>query len=294
MVGSMYRFRIPEVFLGCFLTIAVFATGMLFAWDGRYSGQPTRSNHSGEPEKPTSNKSDPKPFWENATTDPVAAFTLGLVFVGLFQAGLFFVQLRFMRKGMDDATAAANAASNSASAAIEANKINRDNFLADHRPWLGPSGAPNFVAPLSPVKGGYTTGVEINILNAGRSPAFKVHVVAELYLMDPKGGTLLVPERLKKKLVSFSEWGTGSLIFPESTTTRLIDLSLTDEDILANTYINGSMKAFYPMLWVGVTYSSSDGSFYTTSAIHIMRAAPIGMETPAEQLAVSLVHCEAT
>jgi hypothetical protein len=34
----MYRFRVPEIFLGCFLTIAVFAAGMLFVRP--YADQP--------------------------------------------------------------------------------------------------------------------------------------------------------------------------------------------------------------------------------------------------------------
>jgi hypothetical protein len=49
---------------------------------------------------------------------------------------LFFVQLSYMRDGMKDATAAAMAATRGAEAAIEANKLNREIFVASQRPWL--------------------------------------------------------------------------------------------------------------------------------------------------------------
>jgi hypothetical protein len=40
--GPMYRFRVPELFLGCFLTVAVFAAGMLFVrWP--YASNPAQA-----------------------------------------------------------------------------------------------------------------------------------------------------------------------------------------------------------------------------------------------------------
>lgn len=63
---------------------------------------------------------------------------------------------------------------------------------------------------------------------------------------------------------------------------------------MANLHTINSAKAFYPKLWIGITYSSSDGSTYFTSTIYLMRGVPVGTEIPVNQLAASLVHCEAS
>jgi hypothetical protein len=61
----------PELFLGAFLTVAVFAVGLLFS----------SSFHPGEPpkvyvlEKPESHARAPPGFLEKITDDPVALFT---------------------------------------------------------------------------------------------------------------------------------------------------------------------------------------------------------------------------
>jgi hypothetical protein len=109
------RFRTPELFLGAFLTVAVFSIGILFS--SQYSAQTTQSNGTEKPRQPTENKSPPKGFWEGVATDPVAAFTLGLVFIGLFQVGLFWVQLNLIGKSLIDAKIAAEAAKDAANAA---------------------------------------------------------------------------------------------------------------------------------------------------------------------------------
>jgi hypothetical protein len=53
------------------------------------------------------------------TKDAAGFFTFGLVIVGSIQVIMFFIQLEYMRKGMEDATTAARAASNAAIAAKE-------------------------------------------------------------------------------------------------------------------------------------------------------------------------------
>ncbi|RTM14350.1 MAG: hypothetical protein EKK33_06650 [Bradyrhizobiaceae bacterium] len=286
----MFRFRVPELFLGCFLTVAIFSIGMLFAPVGLEPGRPTQSNRSQEPEKPASSKSDPKPFWESATTDPVAAFTLGLVFVGLFQAVLFLVQLRFMNASMRHATAASNAAKDAAQAATEANKLNRDNFIADQRPWLGMTGELKFTRPFSPVNGGYVTEVECLIANFGKSPAFNVQAVAELFVDQ----SLRVPDFLQKKLDGFVSWSIGSVTFPGENSANSISLSLTDAQIIKSAVAIAGQQSFSPKLWVGICYTSNEGQQHTTSLVYLLGGVLVGMEVPADRIASCLVHCEAT
>jgi hypothetical protein len=65
------RFRIPELFLGAFLAVAIFAMGILFS--SQYSRQTTQANGTEKSSQSTEGKSEPKGFWEGVTTDPVAA-----------------------------------------------------------------------------------------------------------------------------------------------------------------------------------------------------------------------------
>jgi hypothetical protein len=117
----MYRFRVPEIFLGCFLTVAVFATGMLFERQ-KQATNPTNSEkkqeaatNSYEPENPDAELTGSP--W--LTKDAAGFFTFGLVVIGVGQAILFYIQLRYMREGMRDAADAAQAANTAATAAKE-------------------------------------------------------------------------------------------------------------------------------------------------------------------------------
>jgi hypothetical protein len=66
--------------------------------------------------------------WKWGESDPALAFfTFCLSFIAAVQAGLFVWQLRYMRDGVRDAEAAANAAKDSVNA-------QRDEFAATHRP----------------------------------------------------------------------------------------------------------------------------------------------------------------
>ncbi|MFK4657974.1 hypothetical protein ABIF97_007908 [Bradyrhizobium japonicum] len=291
----MYRFRVPEIFLGCFLTIAVFAAGMVFRGN-KQPFDPAQSLEKRETSGERSSAASPDAELAGSTwltKDAAGFFTFGLVVVGLGQALLFFFQLSYMRKGMVATATAAKAAADGAKASIEANAINRGNFLADHRPWLGPHRDIAFTRHFSPIKGGNETAIEVPVINAGRSPAFKVQIISEMYLMQ-SSGTLAVPERLKEKLASFSTWDSGGLIFPNNTVNQRISLTLTDDEVLKYALTIASQKTFYPMIWVGITYASNDGALYTTSALYMMRGAIIGEVIPHSQLTAGLMHSEAT
>lgn len=291
----MYHFRVPEILLGCLLTIAVFAAGMLFG-ESKQPFDPAQviEKHVNSTER--SNAARPAaelPGTSWLTKDAAGFFTFCLVVVGLGQALLFFSQLSYMRKGMEHTAIAAEAAADGAKASTEANAINRANFLADHRPWLGPHRDIAFTRHFSPTRGGYETAIEVSVINAGRSPAFKVQINAEMYVMPTLSGTLTVPERLKEKLASFPAWDTGGLVFPNNTVNQGISLTLTDDEVLKYAVSIGSKKTFYPMIWVGIAYASNEGALYTTSALYLMRGALIGEVIPHSQLTAGLMHSEA-
>lgn len=109
------RFRTTEVLFGMLLAVALFAMGMLFS--SQYPRPPTQTNSAEKTDGDATKKDPPKPFWQTAATDPVAAFTLGLLIVGVFQAGFFFVQLKLIRESLGPAEQAAKAAAEGAEAA---------------------------------------------------------------------------------------------------------------------------------------------------------------------------------
>lgn len=109
------RFRVPELFLGAFLAVAIFGMGMLFASSFYHPPNQTADKATTSVQK--SHK--PEPFTVDwLTEDGTVFFTAVLVFVAGIQAALFVWQLIYMGQGMRDAAIAANAAAISADTAI--------------------------------------------------------------------------------------------------------------------------------------------------------------------------------
>jgi hypothetical protein len=180
----MHRFRTPELFLGCLLTIAVFASGMLFVhwpYPQQEGQQATQQGvaHQG------SNTQSPDPDLAGSTwltKDAAGFFTFVLVVVGGFQALMFLVQLRYMRKGMEDATTAAKAAKISADAAIKSAEVAERSLTELERPWI-------FVFNLSRPSNEFRDDffVEYTIANYGKMPAIIETPCIGFVLSDANG-----------------------------------------------------------------------------------------------------------
>lgn len=121
-------------------------------------------------------------------TDRLALFTVLLFSVAVLQAGLFLWQLRYMRQGMRDAEMAAKAAQDSAEAtkesvalARETNEINRQNFIADRRPWVD-VGQSALLGSTIDLIGGDVVGLNFafHMTNIGRAPATNLSVLSVL------------------------------------------------------------------------------------------------------------------
>ncbi|BBB96574.1 MULTISPECIES: hypothetical protein [Bradyrhizobium] len=98
------KFRVPEVVIGCLLTVAAFAVGMAFMPSAR-AGEPLLS-------------------W--FTKDASGFFTSVQFVVATVQAALFFYQLRLIKLSLDDAKVASEAATRQARVAEDTlNKIER-------------------------------------------------------------------------------------------------------------------------------------------------------------------------
>jgi hypothetical protein len=157
--------------LGCY----VLGFAFLVCW----SSQQPRNKHVGRPSHGEI-KHQPQPHqnpqWGHS--DPgVTLFTFFLVVVGAVQAGLFFVQLRYMNKGMKDATIAARAASRSAVATVAQTKIARDTLAKVQRPYIFVYGVSRLMT--RPDVRALTPFVEFMVANYGQTPAIIENVGIE-------------------------------------------------------------------------------------------------------------------
>jgi hypothetical protein len=215
----MSRFRIPELVLGSLLTIAVFAMGFLFAC--RPDAEETRRDISKEgAAKTIESATNPDkeltgPTW--LTKDAAGFFTFGLVLVGGFQAVMFLIQLRYMRKGMNDATIAANAAKDSARAAAEAN-----------RPWVSIKEV-SFTEPFRILPDGVVSSVEVKTENVGRSPAVGVSVWVQLIPVEFGNGPDIrqIQEMVLNEARVRADRAFAGSIFPSQITLHDITFSVT-------------------------------------------------------------------
>jgi hypothetical protein len=111
------RFRIPEILFGVLLAVALFALGAAF-WSSPNSSMPTQAQTGTKSGESSPGNKHEIAWWQ----DPVAVFTLGLVFIGLLQACIFYGQMRLIRKSLAPAKEAAEAAKLNAEAVIDAER----------------------------------------------------------------------------------------------------------------------------------------------------------------------------
>jgi hypothetical protein len=219
------RFRTPELFLGCFLTIAVFSIGILFS--SRYHVQTTQNSTTEKTQQAAAERGEPKAFWETATTDPVAAFTLCLVFVGGLQAYLFLKQLVIIRISLDEAKLAGLAATRGAKATEDAVELSRQTAERQLRAYVqivgkdflvqGDSGNERFVNQLS-------------VVNTGQTPAYQLKIDSVVKILPrslPEDFTFaFIPEGLNRSMMMV---GSGRSVGHDS----LADTILSEAEMIS-------------------------------------------------------------
>jgi hypothetical protein len=104
----------------------------------------------------------PKSFWEKTADDPVATFTAVLAIFTFILAGVSIVQIYYVGKADKTARDAANAAINS-------NKLTRDLFISDKRPWLNIS--VYISGPVTFTDDGISITITVVATNIGNTPA---------------------------------------------------------------------------------------------------------------------------
>src|ERR1700742_2098065 len=132
------RFRFSEVLLGVLLAVAIFAMGALF-WSSPNSSSPTQAQSSTQLGERSDGNKPETAWWQ----DPVAVFTLGLVFIGLLQAAIFYWQMRLISKSLGPAKEAADAAKLNAQAVMDAEgahiyPVIKKSNVNNHQVFFGP------------------------------------------------------------------------------------------------------------------------------------------------------------
>jgi hypothetical protein len=165
------RFRFPEVFLGVLLTVAIFALGAMFSLspDTRAPVQPRTETKTGN----TSNENKKEVAWWQ---DPIAIFTLGLVFIGAVQAVIFYGQMTLISKSLKPAEEAARAAKEAAEALPKVERAYV--FIIPELEFWDPR-------PHSSGVGQYSSriGVKFKIVNHGKTPAVVESIDARLRVL---------------------------------------------------------------------------------------------------------------
>jgi hypothetical protein len=194
------RFRFPEIFLGMFLAVAIFAMGAVF-WSSQYSGPSAQSQ---SPEKRTEEKNNSQPnkgLWHWLTHDAGGFFTLWLVIVAGGQLALFYVQLKLIRDSLIDAEKAANAATEAAKAAKENAEYAKTNLLVLERAYIIPAFVPV-------EREAETWHVHILLTNVGRSFGTVKGLFAKF--AEPNTLPVVPPENGYEKRI------TDTTLYPDS------------------------------------------------------------------------------
>ncbi len=197
-----------ERFFGALLAVAIFGMGMLF---GSSQQSPSHQQHQSEnnPAQSQAPQQNNSHWWGHS--DPgVTAATVFLVLVGIAQAIMFYVQLSYMQKGMDDAkiaAEAAKAAAESAKSQAEAAKaqvalakdqveVTKIGIFDLERAYLA-VGPTNITTTFKQVAGKqfYVRGdplevvIFLNVKNTGRTSAHLTKIYGEFSEEPPLGDT---------------------------------------------------------------------------------------------------------
>jgi hypothetical protein len=239
--------NIPEIILGVFLTVAIFAMGMLFASSQKPSTptQQVSSTKSADQAK-TPDADLTGSTW--LTKDAAGFFTFALVWVGGIQAWFFWVQLRLIRASLVDAKTAAGAAERAAKATEDAVELSRKTAQQQLRAYLFIK-TPRILVFAHNKK----CWNEVWVRNYGQTPAHDVEVVTNTDFLEPN--TLPFPELEKPKELSKSSLAPAG----EVTFTTATDDPLTADQV--GGVASGNLAFF---VWGEIRYTDVFGCPQTT------------------------------
>lgn len=147
------------------------------------SQQVSGENKGKYPPSYESHQNQDKESWPQRATEPIAIFTLLLVFVGGTQLGFFYVQLRLIRRSLDDAKVTANAAKDGATAARESADIAKESMVAGSRAYVHYAGC-RWVSHRENDQSPVFWRIRPMWINSGGTPTRNLAVYAHYVLQD--------------------------------------------------------------------------------------------------------------
>jgi hypothetical protein len=235
----MHRFRTSEIFLGCFLTVAVFAAGMLFIRQEQPTS-PTQQVSSTKPADQTDQAKAPDTDLTGSTwltKDAAGFFTFALVWVGGIQAWFFWVQLRLIRASLADAKTAADAAERAAKATEDAVDLSRQTSERQLRAYVHTIGKDFLVQGVDAER--FTN--RFSVVNAGQTPAYKLQIDSVVQVLPrplPEHfGFAFVPEGQNRSVMMVAP---GRSVGHDS----LADTVLSDEEMTRIMTTNSGIRLY--------------------------------------------------
>lgn len=216
------------------LSAAIFAASMIGLMIG-YSWQPPaqegNQQAAAEYENKQQYREQKEPFWQRATTDPVAAFTLWLVIFTAVLGITSVLQYGSLIRG--EATSAANA-----KAAKEAVEIAQRSMVASERPWvqvrinLGPNG-------VTFDDNGVGVDLVFTLKNTGKTPAIGVGIEGGPKLAGDVNNRMSDLENIcsTARKEPFNPKRIGYTIFPNDTLVFRMTYGFADKATLAKAAI---------------------------------------------------------
>jgi hypothetical protein len=115
-----------------------------------------------------------------------------------------------------------------AEAAIEANRVARDAFIADQRPWV--SVDCSLIAPITWGENGGSFSFKFSLKNTGRTPALNTEVHLRVY--SPYGETSYTEDQIKlADEIRKRKTVMGTTVFPGGTITQRLSTSIGNSEI---------------------------------------------------------------
>jgi hypothetical protein len=251
--------------IGAAIVFAVCLVALMFFY-GSPSPSPHPPQQRTEENKAVKAQSEAaKPFWEKATTDPVAAFTLFLVIFTAVLSAVGVIQLNMLNRAETVAEKSAQAAKDSADVASKT-------LIATQRPWVYPEVSVRSDLAFNDEGAKVTFGYVLR--NSGNTPATNVEVHVKFFAFqfgkvtgDADNFVIEIPQTdVAAELTKFcnhqtvaseemakGNWLSGSPIFPGRDLIEAVAATIPKAEIDAARE-QSAHQSLIPVLLFCVTY----------------------------------------
>jgi hypothetical protein len=180
--------------------------------------------------------------------------SIATIVIAIFTSTLWFATTGLYKmalKQSKDMKASLNISQQAVAAAIQANKLNREIFIASERPWI-PINV-NIAGPLSYDTNGLTIHLRFHFKNIGKSPA--KNVWANFRFVIPELGTNFNPVSIQNELIQDAKRHPSTLghtVFPGEEIMLTISTAANNDDLKKATE---KFAAIFPYLIGTISYN---------------------------------------